>query len=240
MRRIPTALAALAAIILIGASTIARAEMGPCRPDDHDSFICGSGNAAARVIQGTLSPSKRLALAWRSPDRSPTEQPDDDTEILVVRVADGAILAKTTGSYWDTGESHVNRLQELASWSPNSRFLIRSFNSRFSTDNIDLYAFGANDEVTGPFDLLKAVEPAITARMKQERVKKIEGYALSVSNEPPLSIDNSGRIRASVMMWVPKEGPERDYKLTAQVTRGPKSLAVHVGSIALTQVVPRY
>ena len=240
MCRTPALAAALAACLLFAASAIARAEMGPCRPDDHESFICGSGNGAARVIQGTLSPSKRLALAWRSPDGPPTEQPDDDTEILVVRLADGAILAKTKGSYWDTGESHVNRLEELAAWSPNSRFLIRSFNSRFSTDNIDLYAFGANDEVTGPFDLLKAIEPAVTARMKQERVKKIEGYGLFVSNEPPLKIDNRGLIRAAIMMWVPKNGPERDYKLTAQVTRGAKSLAVRIESIALTNVVAHY
>jgi hypothetical protein len=239
MSRTPAFVAALAAYVLIAAS--AHAEMGPCRPDDHESFICGSGNGAARVIEGTLSPSKRLALAWRGTKTSPTEEPDDDNiEILVVRLADGAVLAKTQGSYWNTGESRANRLEELATWSPNSRFLIRSFNSRFSTDNIDLYAFGANDEVTGPFDLLKAIEPAVGTRMRQERVKKIESYVLSVSNEPPLSIDNGGRIRASLMMWVPKEGPERDYKLNAQVARGAKSLAVRIGSITLTHVVAHY
>jgi hypothetical protein len=227
--------------LLIASAPGARAEMGPCRPDNHDSFICGSGNGAARVIEGTISPSKRLALAWRAPNGPPTEQPDDDDlETLVVRIADGAVLATIKSSYWDTGESRVNRLQELAAWSPDSRFLIRSFNSRFSTDNIDLYALGAHDEASGPFDLLKLIEPAVQARMKQERVKKIESYALSISNEPPLAIDNRGHVRAAIIMWVPKLGPERDYRVTVQVTRGPKSLAARIGSIALTHVEPHY
>ena len=68
--------------------------MGPCQPDKFDGLICGSGIGAARVIADTLSPSKRLALAWRSPKGAPTEVPSGDTEILVVRVADGAIRRK--------------------------------------------------------------------------------------------------------------------------------------------------
>jgi hypothetical protein len=52
----------------------AQAEIGPCRPDQRSGLICGEGAGAARVIGGTISQSKRLALAWRSPGL-PTEEP---------------------------------------------------------------------------------------------------------------------------------------------------------------------
>lgn len=149
-----------------------------------------------------------------------------DTEILVVRLADGAVLATSTGTYWNTGEARANRLEELATWSPNSRLLIRSFNSRFSTDNVDLYAFGANDEATGPFDLLKVIDPAIRAHLRR-RVKDEQKYVFSTSNEPAMSIGNSGLVRAAVMMWVPKDGPERNSTVTVRVTRSKVARRAH-------------
>jgi len=80
---------------LICAAMPVRAETGPGRPDAHDSFNCGSGAGAARVIDGTLSPDKRPAFAWRASKSPPTEIPDDDSEVelLLARLADGTILA---------------------------------------------------------------------------------------------------------------------------------------------------
>src|SRR5271169_6020298 len=74
----------------------AHAEMGPCKPlEKREVLICGNGNGAAIVIPDTPSPSGRLALAWRTPDAPPTEEPDrDKIELLVLRLADGAILAR--------------------------------------------------------------------------------------------------------------------------------------------------
>lgn len=228
MRR-TSALAAVFAVFSLMAPP-AMAEMGPCRPDDHESFICGSGAGAARVIADTLSPSKRLALAWRSLAGPPTEEPSDDPQILVVRLADGAILAASKGMYWNTGEARANRLDETATWSPDSRLLIRSFSSRFSTDNVDIYAFGRNDEVTGPFDLLKVMDSALRTALKR-RVKDAQRYALSISNDPAMTVSNGGIVRAEVMMWVPKDGPERNYTVTARVIRDGKSLGARIVAV---------
>ena len=41
----------------------------------------------------------------------------DDVELMLVRLADGAILAELKGEYWDAGESHANREDEWAAWS---------------------------------------------------------------------------------------------------------------------------
>ena len=133
---------AFSSLFLFGFSEPALAGTGPCKLDaGHEIQICGTGNGAAIVIRDTQSPSQKIALAWRTPDAPPTEQPDNEKiELLVLRLADGAILARSKGAYWDTGEMHVNRLEERAAWSPNSRLLVRSFHSRFSTDEIEIYA----------------------------------------------------------------------------------------------------
>src|SRR5262245_50662368 len=82
----------------------AAAEMGPCKPDKFDGFMCGSGANAARVVDETLSPSKAYALAWRVKDGEIEEEPDTDKiELLLVRMSDGAILNKSGSEYWNTG-----------------------------------------------------------------------------------------------------------------------------------------
>jgi hypothetical protein len=217
----------------------ARAEMGPCKQDEkREVLICGSGNGAAIVIRDTLSPSKRLGLAWRTPDAPPTEEPDwDKIELLVLRVADGAVLSRGKTEYWDAGEGygHVNRLEELAYWSPNSRLMIRSFNSRFSTDKVELYAFNPDDKVTGPLDLLKIIDSAVRARLKA-RVKNADGYDFSLTSikdeETPATIDDRGLIRAEVMYWIPKMGPYYYYTVKARVVRAKGSLEARIVSIA--------
>lgn len=237
MHRRSVAAAALAFYALIACAPRATAEMGPCQPDKFGGHTCGSGVGAARVIEDTLSPSKRLALAWRSAKGPPTEEPNDDSEILVVRLADGAILAASKGMYWNTGEMRANRLEEIATWSPNSRLLIRSFNSRFSTDNVDLYAFGANDEATGPFDLLKVIDPAVRAHLRR-RVKDEQKYAFSISNDPAMSVGNGGLVRAHVMMWVPKDGPERNFNVTVRVMLGAKPLDARIVAVVPSRARP--
>ena len=211
----------------------ARAEMGPCRPDGHESMICGTGEGAARVIEGTISPSRRLALAWRSTGTPPTEQPSEDGDLdnLVIRIGDGAILAKQDGEYWSTPEGgHVNRLMEHAAWSPDSRLMIETFQQRFNTSMVDVYAFDAHDKLAGPFNLLHIMEPALQARLKQ-RDKNVEPYMFATSGRRSFTIDNRGRVHARAMMWVPKEGPLAYFAMTIQVTRKGSALDARILSI---------
>jgi hypothetical protein len=46
-----------------------------------------------------------------------------------------------------------------------------------------------------------------------------------------MSIGNSGLVRAAVMMWVPKDGPERNSTVTVRVIRGAKSLAARIVAV---------
>jgi hypothetical protein len=63
-----------AAAILIGVCSGARAGTGPCKPDQFNGLTCGDGPGAARVIEGTMSPSKQIAFAWREPGK-PSARP---------------------------------------------------------------------------------------------------------------------------------------------------------------------
>jgi hypothetical protein len=213
----------------------AAAEVGPCRTDSHHGLTCGQGDGAARVIEKTMSPSKRLALAWRSIDHPPTEsaEGDDNLELLLIRLKDGAVLSRRMTDYWDTGETHVNRLYETATWSPDSRWMINTTQERYSTPTVDLYAFGDADTPTGPFDLRKIMEDAARAQLKK-RVRDDSNYEFSLDSTH-LKIDNRGLVCASATLWVPKTDAEPDYDMMLQVTRGGGRLGVKVLSI---KVVP--
>jgi hypothetical protein len=214
----------------------AYAEIGPCRPDTYRGLICGEGDGAARVIDHTMSPSRRLALAWRSRNSPPTEAQTDrdaDLELLVIRLKDGAVLSRRETEYWDTGDSHVNRLRETATWSPDSRFMINTFEQRFNTATIDLYAFDRNDKARGAFDLIKLMEGAARSELRRH-VKDDGTYEFSLDWNR-LKIDNRGLVRAAIMLWVPKDGPERHYAMTLQATLKGDGLDAKVLSVTPTR-----
>ena len=82
-----------------------------CIPDQHGGLICGEGKDAARVIDDTISPDKKLAIAWRCSAGMPADEkePAGDVEDVIIRLADGQVLGKLGGQYWDTGTVHPNR-----------------------------------------------------------------------------------------------------------------------------------
>jgi hypothetical protein len=222
--------------ILILSAYPALADTGPCRLNaEREIQICGTGDGAAIVIRDTQSPSKKIALAWRTPGGPPTEQPDDEKiELLVLRLSDGAILARSKGAYWDTGEMHVNRLEERAAWSPNSRLLVRSFHSRFSTDEIEIYALDDADKVTGRADFLKLLDPSVRTKLKA-RAKDTNDYSLSLTgmkdDDKTMTIDDRGNIRAEVMLWAPKYGPMHYFRVTARVLSDKGKLSAKIISV---------
>jgi hypothetical protein len=224
----------IALAMLLAAASALHAEMGPCQPDERDGLVCGSGTAAARVIAGTISPSRQYALAWRDLTGPPTEEPDtDQLETLLVRLSDGAILAGRKSDFWDTGEVHVNRLREEAAWSRDSRLVLRVFKSRFETHHIDAHAIGTDGSLVGSLDVRKIIEPAVRARLRQ---RTANDYTFSLKADRSLSLQNDGRLQARVMMWVPKEGPESHFDVSMQLTRGKGPLSARVTSVRPARV----
>jgi hypothetical protein len=197
-------------------TTTAAAEMGPCKPANSD-LLCGSGNGAARGIVKTISPSQRLAFAWRLADKPPTSPPQQDDpslENLVVRIEDGAVLAKSHGAYWDLG-TKIAKAYLFAAWSPDSRLLVK-VEQRAETVSAELFAFAENDAASGPFELSKVIEPALRAKI--EGLKKTDDTVLVFAVYPAMSIDDNGLLNAVASMRIEDARDTPNYKVTVQVT----------------------
>lgn len=240
--RAPLRLTLACLIVALSAFTAvpAVADMGPCKPhDERDILICGEGDGAAIVIPDTTAPSKQVALAWRAPNASPLELPDDDNvELLILRLADGAILAKSTTEYWNTGALRANHRSETATWSPDSRFLVRSFSMRYGSDRLELYEIGPRgDTASGPFDLLKLLDAPLRAKLKP-RLKDddVADFVFILAGQsdrtPAVQIDGHGNIRMNILFWRPKNGPSYYYDVQLRLARGKDGPTARIASIA--------
>jgi hypothetical protein len=211
----------------------AHAGVGRCVPADHGSLICGSGNGAARIIPKTISPSGRLGLAWRVVDGPPTVQPradDPGLESLIVRIEDGAVLAREHGTYWDIGEKYAPRQYVRATWSPDSQLMIRTVQHANKPDSAELFALAEHDSISLPFELRKILELAVQAEMKG--VKDASSYQLKFNYKPDPTIDDQGLIHASVYMEANESESTPPYELTVQATRVGSSFDAKVISIS--------
>jgi hypothetical protein len=199
-----------AALVLVGTYTCAQAETGPCKPDQFNGLTCGEGPGAARVIAGTISPSKKIAFAWREPGKAPTEEPNIyQVESVLLWLHDGTALAISPGDYWDTGTVRANRYDFHAIWSPNGRLVIELTDFRWSTETLRLYSLGGQGRPVLSLDLKPIMELAVRKQLRKT-VKNEASYAFEIqgdnSGEPPrLTIDNTGLIKARIEMQVPKE-----------------------------------
>jgi len=228
-------------LLLLGFAK-ASAETGPCRPDAHGGLTCGQGAGAARVVDDTMSPSKRLAFAWRSPAGPPTENPDGgDVEILLIRLSDGAVLWKAPGEYWNTGEMRANRYDEAALWSPNSRFAVETLDFRWSTENLRVFAIGDGDKAS-VLDLKAIMEPAVRKQLRRA-VKNEPSYAFQIfgnvnGEAPRLTIDDRGLVKALVLMTIPKQEPYAMFAVTFQVSQRNGALGAREVSVSRSRVKP--
>jgi hypothetical protein len=231
MRIVLRLLPAMAA--LFGAASAAQAGMGPCKADSFDGLTCGSGIGAARVIEDTVSPDKRYAFAWRDPQAAPDAEIDGEQELdlLLVRLADGAVLASGQTGYWNTGHGRANRRHERAVWSPDSALVVRIYDTRFETAALQLYAPNPNGDRAGVVDLKKMVEPRVLARMKA----KPDEWAFSVSSDAEPKLASNGSLFLPLMMWKPKDGPMNFYDVRLRVARGKQGPSARVTSVRETQ-----
>jgi hypothetical protein len=205
----------------------ALAEMGPCRNTADGAIYCGEGENSARVIDGTISPSKRLAFAWRQPDGLPMAGPND-VELALVRLADGAILADLKGEYWETGDSRANREDEWAAWSPDSRMVVELYSDRWDS-TITLYGLDADDAATAPVDLRKLVEGAVVARFPRWGKGDLKDHALRAAEGARFRKD--GTLLLRVMLYIPKKDPELKLDVILQAQRRDNAVIAKVLSL---------
>jgi hypothetical protein len=199
-----------------------------CISDQPGGLVCGEGKAAMRVVADTISPSKEYAFAWRSDQGLPSgrDQPPSGVENLLIRIADGAVLAKLGGEYWATGEMRANRTDLLAAWSPDSRSVIEVANSRWDSDSFAYYRI--NGATATKLDLRALVVPVMTARLPP---RDRQGNSFRVREDLPVTLDARGHLRFTAMLYVPKGETSNDYKVQVNIrTQGGKPSALVVST----------
>jgi hypothetical protein len=224
---------ALAALLAASISP-AFAELGPCKAEAQERPLCGSGKGAARVVEKTISPDGKFALAWRHPDKDPAAVTEDDSdlELLLIRLADGAVLAKADTEYFRIPGQAANRRGEFAIWSPDSRMVIRMYDLRYGTDVFTLYRIGADGTLTGELALDKMIEQAVFARLKAIG-RNPEDYGVLISNNGN-TLSNAGVLRFKVTAFIVKKDPEVDYDIEMKVTPRTTPLTARIVKIRQT------
>jgi hypothetical protein len=208
-------------LIALHMQQVAAAHARACARDQHGGLVCGEGKAAMRVVADTISPSKNYAFAWRGEQGLSVGDPPPGVENLLIRISDGAVLAKLGGEYWATGEVRANRYELIAAWSPDSGSVVEVANSRWDSASFAYYRIGG--ATAAKLDLRALVEPVMTARLPPRNRK---GNSFRVRTDLPLTLDERGRLRVTAMLYVPKGETSNDYKVQVNIrTTGGKPSA---------------
>jgi hypothetical protein len=208
-------------LIALHMQQVAAAHAQACARDQHGGLVCGEGKAAMRVVADTISPSKDYAFAWRGEQGLSVGDPPPGVENLLIRISDGAVLAKLGGEYWATGEVRANRYELIAAWSPDSGSVVEVANSRWDSASFAYYRIGG--ATAAKLDLRALVEPVMTARLPPRNRK---GNSFRVRTDLPLTLDERGRLRFTAMLYVPKGETSNDYKVQVNIrTTGGKPSA---------------
>jgi hypothetical protein len=186
-----------------------------CVADQHGGVICGEGKDAARIIDDTTSPDKKLAIAWRCSAGMPADEkePAGDVEDVIIRLADGQVLGKLGGDYWNTGTMRPNRDEFYASWSPDSRAVVEVATGRWETTAFAYYAIDGSKATK--VDLLSLVTSAAKAKLP---AKLRQTHVFRVLAEEGMKVDDRGRLGFNILLFVPKQEPERNFAVSVAIS----------------------
>jgi hypothetical protein len=223
----------------IACALAASAVAGPCQPthgSEETGLVCGSGINAAHVIANTLSPSRRIALAWRVYKEPPGVSPGADKNIaegLFIRLRDGAVLGSSGAIYRDP--ANTNHFFVAAAWSADSRFMLAAFDKP-SPSRIDVYTLGERDDaLTGPIDLAPVVASAIGKLLTDVQDAALCEFAPAA--DQAMTIDNRGEVQVTIIESRCATKLSRAYDVRIRVKHDsrssePSELAATVLSVA--------
>ena len=225
-----TGLILLAAIFL----DLPAARAAPCQTDASGDLLCGEGNHAPRIIPNTMSPDKRFAFGWRQKAGKPAPEnyPDpQDVENVLVRLADGAVLASLGGKGWNLGAVHASLYESYASWSPDSRVVVETASDKRETYALTYVALDGGDKAA-TLDLLSLVLRAATARLpKRDR----DEYVMRVRYDDPATFETGERLRIGVVFSIPARGHCTFFDVTLLMSRRDGAPAAKVVAVRRTK-----
>lgn len=220
----------LAAIILAfalapldAASSLAE----PCAANAEGVTACGQGTDMMFVLDGTTSPSGKLAIAWRAKAGTP------DTETVenhLVRLEDGKDLALVVGRMWSNSTGMANHVTETVVWSPDSRWVLVGDSGKWALEALAIYAV---DEASGAVEglgLFRDLTQA-AARVLNEQVgsAKAKSYLLDIASDKDMAVGDDGAVSLPMRFQVPKQ--DMDIDLLARFTA-----SLRGGKLAITPI----
>jgi hypothetical protein len=170
------------------------------------------------VLDGTTSPSGKLAIAWRSRSVGTDGVPDlDSVENHLVRLEDGKSLGTVVGRSWDTGTARSNHISQTVAWSPDSSWLLVGDGGKWALEAIAIYSI----EGAGAAKRLGLFRPisSAAARLLRERVgaSRAGSYTLDIAADQKIELSNAGTVSLPMLFQIPKQDNDVDLlvKFTA-------------------------
>jgi hypothetical protein len=221
VRSLAAALAAFSVVTVAATAVAAESKPGPCVANGQGKIICGSGPGALTVIDGTTSPSGKLAIAWRSRTASSDDVPDTESvENHLVRLADGKILSLVVGRTWSTSTARANHVTQTVAWSPDSRWLLVGDGGKWALEALAVYAIDEGSGAVKGLGVFRAVSAAAT-RVLRERVGagKAKSYTLDIAGDPKIEIADTGAVSLPMLFQIPKQEGDLDLLVKFKASR---------------------
>jgi hypothetical protein len=157
--------AGILALLVFSLPALAQDAKPACGFDASAVIQCETGGRTFRVIRQALSRTGRYAVAWALVDAKDKDKIELrngeqmayglDVENVIIHLPDGAQLKTLPGDHFGDAQRY-NHKEHFAHWSDYDLWVVVANDSKWQTDNANVYSIDDNDGVTviGPLDLM--------------------------------------------------------------------------------------
>lgn len=159
---------------------------GKCIETD-GSLMCGEGEPALHIINGTQSPDKAaFAIGWRAPERKDWPY----AELYLVRLSNGkAVQPLKAKVEWTSKTQLANHQSVFASWmgneSDNGGGFVVGINGKWDAQSLEVYQWAGDDALTFEGEVLPTVGEALYNKLFEDNPDvDLSGYVLATTQAP--------------------------------------------------------
>jgi hypothetical protein len=170
--------------------------------------------AFTRTIEGSTSPDGKFAVGWCPDFATEKDAATDYVERLsgpnahnfLVQLNPRKVVHRLDGEHGADIPDGPNRIGVGAEWSKNSAWLLETSHNKFGTDRASLWHIEKDGTVSGPLNILTALDQTVLAAMKKAKhpaARRLAVGRMFVPEFSKLTIGNDGTISASVSAMMP-------------------------------------
>src|SRR5262245_12884263 len=145
------------ALLLLATSALAEEPKQNCNLDSAAVIQCNNGGRTFRVIREALSRTGRYGVAWALVDPQDKDKIEDrkgeqmayglDVENVIIHLPDGVPLKTLPGDHFGDAQRY-NHKEHSARWSDYDLWVVVANDSKWQTDNANVYSIDENDQAT--------------------------------------------------------------------------------------------